>query len=344
MRKLAAQLLPSETDQAAFLDALCQGYGSEQAIVVLKESAPLLTFPKLPAAPWQPDFVTRIQDSFRPGAHPLYDAGAYYVLDLSSVFAASPLSQIVEPPRRVLDMCSAPGGKAFLAYRTFRDTSPNMELYCNEVIRKRTGMLISNLERCKVPNASVTTWDPAVWAGRHPEAFDLVLVDAPCSGQSLLAKGGEAEGCFHPKMVGMNASRQRRILANAAKCVAPGGHLLYMTCTFSQEENEKVIQWFLKGNSLFEAVSIKALDAFQSDRMEAPAYRLYPQMGWGAGAFTCLLKHSGAMVEALDSLPDLKPIWRTGDPPRKPRQSANPPVTKTVKLRQHKQGRSHRRR
>jgi 16S rRNA C967 or C1407 C5-methylase (RsmB/RsmF family) len=215
-----------------------------------------------------------------------------------------------------------------------------IELICNEVIRKRTGMLISNLERCKLPDVWVTTWDPAVWANRAREAFDLVLVDAPCSGQSLLAKGGEAEGCFHPKMVGMNASRQRRILANAAQCVAPGGHLLYMTCTFSPEENEKVILWFLKGHPDFQAEPVPRLAEFQTDRLEQAAYRLYPQMGWGAGAFTCLLKHSGALDMALPDLADLKPIWKSGDPPRKPRQSANPPTPSNVKLRGQRQKRS----
>jgi 16S rRNA C967 or C1407 C5-methylase (RsmB/RsmF family) len=74
----------------------------------------------------------------------------------------------------------------------------------------------------------------------------VVIVDAPCTGQSLLAKGDKALGCFHPVNINKSASRQKRIIANAAQTVAGEGYLAYMTCTFSPEENEQVGEWLMK--------------------------------------------------------------------------------------------------
>jgi 16S rRNA C967 or C1407 C5-methylase (RsmB/RsmF family) len=92
----------------------------------------------------------------------------------------------------------------------FRAFKPEL-LACNETIKKRTGTLISNLARCKVENSAVWSADPAVYAKRAPEAFDLVIVDAPCSGQSLMAKGDQAPGAFTPHIIDMCVGRQRRI-------------------------------------------------------------------------------------------------------------------------------------
>ncbi|MEG5173865.1 hypothetical protein [Microcoleus sp. B3-D7] len=78
-----------------------------------------------------------------------------------------------------------------------------------------------------------------------PQTANLVIVDAPCTGQSLLAKGDKAPGCFHHVTINSNANRQKRIFANSAKIVAPQGYLVYMTCTYSTAENEQVSEWLL---------------------------------------------------------------------------------------------------
>ncbi len=123
--------------------------------------------------------------------------------------------------------------------------------------------------------------------------MDVVVVDAPCTGQSLLAKGETAPGCFHPVQINKNANRQRRILANAAQAVAPEGYLAYMTCAYSPEENEDTIAWLLARFPQFQPVIVPALHLFQSHLTDLPCYRMMPQDGLGAGAFTCLLRHSG---------------------------------------------------
>lgn len=310
MVKAAEELFSDERERRAFLSALQAGDAREQAIIVLEPKPEIRTFPRLGPAKFQPEWVVRIADHFRAAKHALYEKGAYYSLDFSSVFSASAMLAIDNHPRAVLDLCSSPGGKAIFAWRAFR---PEL-LACNESVRKRTGTLISNLARCGVENAVVWSADPSVWAKKCPELFDLVIVDAPCSGQSLLAKGGDAPGAFDPKMIDMNVGRQRRIAGNASRCVRPGGHLLYATCTFSKKENEKVLEWLTKTYPEFECVEVPNLAAQRSKYVNFPCYRLFPQYALGAGAFVALLKHNGVPPEEAADLSVVPHSWMFGEP------------------------------
>jgi 16S rRNA C967 or C1407 C5-methylase (RsmB/RsmF family) len=275
--KLAEKLLP-ESEREAFLSALAAGESARPALLWRSERPEPSPFAPLPPAPWQPEFVDALAPGERAGRHELHADGAYYCLDLSSVFETVPLVGL--SARSVLDVCASPGGKSLLAWRML---APE-RLVCNEVIGKRHGALTGNLRRCGV-SAEITRLDPSALEG----SFDLVLVDAPCSGQSLLARGQESPGCFHPVNVGSCAGRQKRILIESARCVAPGGFLLYSTCTFSRDENEAVIEWLLSRRPELSALEVPALEAHRSPHTEFPAYRLWPHDGFGAGGFTCLL-------------------------------------------------------
>jgi 16S rRNA C967 or C1407 C5-methylase (RsmB/RsmF family) len=166
-----------------------------------------------PPLPWQPEWCDRLEADQRPGQHPLHQAGAYYCLDTASVFAAAVFSAMPDRIDTVLDLCAAPGGKSLLARQAFHPT----HLWCNEVIRKRVKILIANLKRCGATEALVFNLEPQIFAAELPHSASLVVVDAPCSGQSLLAKGDTALGCFHPVNIKKNASRQKRILAAPLK-------------------------------------------------------------------------------------------------------------------------------
>jgi 16S rRNA C967 or C1407 C5-methylase (RsmB/RsmF family) len=307
MRKQAEALFPEIEEQERFLEALVDGGAREQAIIVLQDRPEIGAFPKQRPFPWQPPFVVRILGDFRPTKHALYAKGAYYSMDFSSAFAASVMLG-AEAPRRVLDLCSSPGGKAVFCWRVFH---PEVVI-CNETIRKRCKTLIDNLVRCRVAGSAVSSADPSVWAKKAPGAFDLVIVDAPCSGQSLLAKGGEAEGCFDPDMIDMCVGRQRRIVGNAARCLAPGGYLLYMTCTFDKKENERIVEWLLKNSDLAPAEAL-ALASFQSAYTDIPCYRLFPHSGIGAGAFAALLRRPGPRSDTLPDLIEVPVFWRFGE-------------------------------
>lgn len=239
--RLSQRLFAAEPERAAFVAALGQPQDFAGAILWTRPQPPALApFPIAAPLPWQPDWIDRLPAEVRPGRHPLHAEGYFYCLDFSSVFAASVLLALPQPPATVLDLCAAPGGKSLFAWRAIAP----VQLWCNEVVRKRERILIANLKRCGASAARVFNLDPAILAAAIPHSADLVLVDAPCSGQSLLAKGETALGCFHPVNINKNANRQKRILANAAELVAAGGYLAYMTCTFSPEENEQVGSWF----------------------------------------------------------------------------------------------------
>lgn len=307
MRKQAETLFAETVDRDRFVRALMEPSAREQAVIFLRPDKRHKEIPGLPKVPWQPDFVRRVPDDFRPGRHILHEEGVYYVLDFSSVFAASPLMMLQGPATkewRVLDMCAAPGGKSIFAWRALQ---PAM-IAANETIRKRTGALIENFTRCQITGSCVWSADPSVWSDRFFQEFDLAIVDAPCSGQSLLAKGQEAPGCFSPQMIDMNVGRQRRIIGNAARCVRPGGWMLYSTCTFSRKENEKVVEWMLAQYPEFRAVEVPFLAEYRSKLSKLPCYRLFPQQGLGAGAFTCLLRHTGEPPEHRSAL-EIPAYW-----------------------------------
>jgi 16S rRNA C967 or C1407 C5-methylase (RsmB/RsmF family) len=286
---LAGRLYASPQDAKAFLDAIESG-GSGRPVAVFPAGHPAGDRAGLPD--WLPPWVGR----------PDPTCGAAYGLDLSSVWEAMVLSALARP-RTMLDLCAAPGGKSVLAARLLQ---PALQL-ANEVVGKRLGMLRHNLARCGV-SACTQRLDPAWWALHAAEAFDLVLVDAPCSGQSLLARGIQNRGCFHPAIVGGNARRQRSILAKAAACVAPGACLAYLTCTFSLEENERNVVWFLKHHPDWQACEVPVLAAWRSPHAEPPCHRLGPHLGLGAGGFACLLQRPGSSP-TLPPLPPQATAW-----------------------------------
>jgi 16S rRNA C967 or C1407 C5-methylase (RsmB/RsmF family) len=310
MQKLARMLFPDELKRDEFVKAVMAGNSREKAIVILEDRPEIRTFPRIGRTSWQPEFVERLAESFRPAQHPLYQRGSYYSLDNSSVFAASAMLAVPTPPRFVLDLCASPGGKAIFCWRAFQ---PEV-LYCNETIRKRTRPLIENLNRCKVTSGRVWTADPSVYGRRFVNVFDLVIVDAPCSGQSLLAKGDKAPGCFFPTMIDMNHSRQRRITGHAAHAMKPGGYLLYMTCTYAYKENEKIIEWLLGEYQDLETVPVPHLSEYQSEYTEEHCYRLFPQSGLGAGAFTCLIRKKGEAVASEFDFSEAPTLWKFGEP------------------------------
>jgi len=286
--KVSRSLFPSLDEQEKFIDSLINPQSFAPCIIWCQpqpESSPFLV--ETPT-PWQPDFVDRLSLGEKPGQHPLHQQGYFYCLDFSSVFAATILLSIAERVNLVFDMCAAPGGKSIFAWKTFQ---PNL-LISNEVIGKRLGMLISNLKRCQIQPCAVVSRDPQVFREILPSACDLVIVDAPCTGQSLLAKGEKVPGCFHPTAINKSANRQKRIIANSAQIVAPQGYLAYMTCTYSREENEGVCEWFLERFSQFQAVEVSYLSTYQSHLTTIPCYRMFPHYMLGAGAFTVLFKNT----------------------------------------------------
>ncbi|WP_071189018.1 RsmB/NOP family class I SAM-dependent RNA methyltransferase [Trichormus sp. NMC-1] len=285
--KVARRLFKDSEEEAKFIDALVNPRRFLPCILWCQDQPEISPFSVETPVDWQPKFVDRLHLGEKPGQHPLHQQGYFYCLDFSSVFSASSLLTINQSVPLVFDMCAAPGGKSVFAWKALK---PDL-LISNEVIGKRLGMLISNLKRCQIKSSGVVHRDSSIFAEMCPESSNLVIVDAPCTGQSLLAKGEKADGCFHPTSINKSANRQKRIIANSAQVVAPQGYLAYMTCTYSPEENEQVCEWFLERFPHFQAVKVSHLSAYQSYLTDISCYRMFPQDGLGAGAFTVLFKN-----------------------------------------------------
>jgi 16S rRNA C967 or C1407 C5-methylase (RsmB/RsmF family) len=286
--KLSRRLFTNdETRQAEFVDALTQPHDYPACILWCQPRPEVRPFAIAPPVSWQPTFVDRLETADKIGQHTLHQDGHFYCLDFSSVFAASAMQAIATPVHTLFDMCASPGGKSVFAWRNFQPRC----LIANEVTNKRIGALVHNLRRCGARPGYVVSVDSKQLAEEIPQVADLVLVDAPCTCQSVLAKGEKAPGCFHPVSINKNANRQKRILANSAHLVAPQGYLLYMTCTYSSEENEGVLNWFLERFPQFSPVMVPHLTTYQSHLTAHPCYRMFPQEGLGAGSFTVLLQN-----------------------------------------------------
>lgn len=248
---------------------------------------------------WLPEGVFPVQCGIRPGREKGYGEGWFYSLDLSSVWESAALSVCDAPVKRFLDMCAAPGGKSILCSRRL---FPEIH-FANEIDPGRLGILRHNLRRCGITREVYTQkLSPRVWAEKAPRSFDLMWVDAPCSGQSLLAKGIANPGCFFPGTVKGNAKRQKGILAASADCLAAGGIMGYSTCSFSLEENELMVDWFLKKFPGFATVEVPALLPWLSKVGSQFCYRLMPQHGLGAGGFVTLLRKPGELPQELPGL------------------------------------------
>jgi 16S rRNA C967 or C1407 C5-methylase (RsmB/RsmF family) len=315
LRRLASQLFDDPAERERFMDALLAPREYDRAVLWARPRPAQVPFSRKTPFAWQPDFVDRAPAEDRPGLDPLHVQGYYYCLDFSSVFAATVLGAAEPNPQVLIDVCAAPGGKSVFAWRMLQ---PQM-LVANEVIGKRTGVLIANLKRCGAAPACVTSRDSAVLVELWPASADVVIVDAPCSGQSLLARGKDSPGCFHPATINMNSNRQKRILANAAKLVAPGGWLAYMTCTYSEKENEDVLRWLIKRFPQFVPQPAAPLQGNESVRADFPCYRLWPHTGEGAGGFTAILKNTDdALSAGTIDVDAAHVVWRSAPRRRNP--------------------------
>ncbi len=172
---------------------------------------------------------------------PLFHAGAYYVQEASSMLISHALRQINPdtPAPNVLDLCGAPGGKSTLLAS---ELPPDRFLVCNEAIVARHPVLKYNLAKWGMAGVHSSQADSRDYAALA-DYFDLVLVDAPCSGEGLFRKDRRAMEEWSPAQVHFCASRQRRILGQAAGLVKPGGYFIYSTCTYNSTENQDNARW-----------------------------------------------------------------------------------------------------
>lgn len=216
-------------------------------------------------------------ENVRPGKHPYHEMGLYYIQEPSAMSAAALLAP--KPGMRVLDLCAAPGGKSTQLATYLGDSGL---LVSNEINTQRSRILSQNIERMGIKNAIVTNEDSFVLASHFPGFFNAIQVDAPCSGEGMFRKLPEAIEQWSMENVAICAARQKEILDNAAVMLKPGGVIVYSTCTFSKEENEDVIEYFLERHP-----------DFALEEME----RFWPHKVDGEGHFVAKLVRRGSVNE-----------------------------------------------
>ncbi len=174
----------------------------------------------------------------RPSQSPHYVCNDYYIQDAGSLLALALLA--AKPHERICDLCAAPGGKAS---GILEKLGTGGFLLANEPIRSRWEILEWSLNRIGNPRFALSGCDPDRLPTELFGTFDAVLVDAPCSGQTLVGKRKRSDNAFDASQVAHSAARQRRILTHALPLLKPGGRLVYSTCTFAVEENEAQMEW-----------------------------------------------------------------------------------------------------
>lgn len=217
---------------------------------------------------------------------PAFHAGAYYVQEASSMFIGEVLRQSVDlsKPLKVLDLCAAPGGKSTLLASLI--TADSL-LVSNEVIRTRVGVLKENLQRWGSANVCVANHDPEDFGDLHG-FFDVVLIDAPCSGEGLFRKDANATKEWSEENVLMCAGRQKRILSAVAPLLTKNGTLIYSTCTYNDAENTQNCDYLI--NELgFEEQKLTLAQTWGVVQKKF-GYQLYPHLLRGEGFFVAAFK------------------------------------------------------
>lgn len=246
---------------------------------------------------------------------PLFHAGCYYVQEASSMFLDHVFRHIYkynEEQVKVLDLCAAPGGKSTLISSVITD---NDLLVANEIIKTRVPVLADNLTRWGKPNVVVTNNDPKAFS-RLKSFFDIIVVDAPCSGSGMFRKDAAAMEEWSAANVSLCQQRQERILADVYPALKEDGYFIYSTCSYSYEEDEAVIDWLC---TEFELESIRiplqqdwGIVESQSEQHQAWGYRFYPDKVKGEGLYMACLrkKENSGYLPSQKIKPQQKPDFK----------------------------------
>lgn len=234
--------------------------------------------------------------------HPYYHGGLYYIQEASAMLPAKLVN--AQPGERILDMCAAPGGKSTAIGAALKGEGL---LVSNDISRSRAKALLRNLEGFGITNSIVVSEYPEKLSRYFPEFFDRVLIDAPCSGEGMFHKEPSMTESWMRMGPEEYHKLQKEILTYGARMVRPGGRLIYSTCTFSPEEDEGSIAWFLNEHPDFHLVAVDddrdlcgchCIDRGHPEWADgnpelAHTLRLWPHHLEGEGHFAALLCRDG---------------------------------------------------
>lgn len=252
--------------------------------------------------PWEPQGFYYHMPEFSLGKHPAYHAGLYYIQEPSAMMPANALDP--RPGEKVLDLCAAPGGKTVQIGNKMNNKGL---LVSNDISPKRIKALVKNIELMGLTNTFVVNETPKRLAEIYPEFFDRILLDVPCSGEGMFRKDREAVRSYSKFKSEECAALQRDIFEAAYSMLKPGGIIVYSTCTFNPDENERNIEYFIRKYDV-EVDRIGTVGGFEPARPEwclsseggeffpasvAGAVRLWPHKARGEGHFVCRMVKNG---------------------------------------------------
>lgn len=224
---------------------------------------------------------------------PLFHAGVYYAQEASSMFLEHLVKRFIHDDSLVLDLCASPGGKSTLLASLLNG---NGWLVSNEVMKSRVGILNENLTKWGLPNVTVTQNDPKDFS-KLRELFDIMVIDAPCSGEGMFRKDDKAIDDWSLDNVQLCSERQRRIVSDAFPSLKEGGILIYSTCTYNEEENEENIKWMVEKIDAkvlcpqFIEEDISGFNLKESGIVANPwGFHFYPHKTEGEGFFISILQ------------------------------------------------------
>jgi NOL1/NOP2/sun family putative RNA methylase len=300
---------------------------------------------KLNPIPWAEEGFY-YNEGERPGKHPFYHSGLYYIQEPSAMAPVDLLQ--VQPGDRVLDLCAAPGGKSTQIAAKLQHQGL---LVANDNQAERQKVLVKNLALFGVRNAMVTVSEPDALVASFSQFFDKILIDAPCSGEGMFRKDDAMITSWNTHSVAKCSAMQKNIVEAAVRLLAPGGRIVYSTCTFSPEENEAIIARFLDLHPEFKVEEIEPLYGWTAGRPDwiihndchtdngsitpesikavAGSARLWPHRLQGEGHYIAVLQHQGErLAEAA-----IVPLSKDRSTHRKSVQaSARPKLTEDLGL------------
>ena len=230
----------------------------------------------------------------------LFQAGCYYVQEAGSMFIEHALSSCVDFDQNLVafDVCASPGGKSTLLNSLLSSESL---LVSNEIIKPRADVLSQNLSKWGTCNVVVTNNDPSAY-GDIENTFDIILVDAPCSGSGLFRKQHDAIDEWSLDNVNLCSQRQKRILADVVNGLKQDGILVYSTCSYSQQENEDIADWLV---TEFQLESVKVpidtkwgITETKSNTHNAFGYRFYPDKTQTEGFFCAVFQQKNGKEQS----------------------------------------------
>ncbi|MGL5386489.1 MAG: 16S rRNA (cytosine(1407)-C(5))-methyltransferase RsmF [Serratia sp. (in: enterobacteria)] len=268
---------------------------------------------RLEPIPWCPEgfWIEREDDALRLGSAAEHLSGLFYIQEASSMLPVSALFAGRETPHRVLDVAAAPGSKTTQIAALMGNQGA---IVANEYSASRVKVLHANISRCGVKNTALTHFDGRVFGAALPESFDAILLDAPCSGEGVVRKDPDAMSNWSPESVTSIAQTQWELIDSAFHALAPGGVMVYSTCTLNAQENQQVVNQLLA--TYGDAVSVEPLgDLFPQAELALTAegfLHVFPQIYDSEGFFVARLRKNHS-VPAL-----AKPSYKLGKFPFAP--------------------------